>query len=205
MNASRQMIPFPVALIITLLMALAYTVIDVLQPLEPLQSLLAFLPGLVSLIFLWAAGFKRVDFRLRFSRISRPGAIALGATTVLLLPILGSSTAWTGWQWLPALIFAPASGIAQELYFRAALLPGLESVFDRRERAALVVHALIFIFFHFRTFLAIPSIPIALVVAVVLFLAGCGWGWQVQKDDTVFWAMLQHSLFLILMSMFAWT
>ena len=44
----------------------------------------------------------------------------------------------------------------------------------------------------------------AALIAMVLFAAGCGWGWQVQKDKTVVWAIGQHSLFLMLMSMFEW-
>jgi hypothetical protein len=63
----------------------------------------------------------------------------------------------------------------------------------------------IFVGFHFRTFQAIPTLPAALMVAIVLFLAGCGWGWQVQQDRTVVWAMLQHSLFHVLISLFEWT
>jgi hypothetical protein len=69
---------------------------------------------------------------------------------------------------------------------------------------ALFLHSALFVGFHFRTFQAIPSLPMVLVVTVVLFLAGCSWGWQVQRDHTVVWSMLQHSLFLVLMSMFDW-
>ena len=38
--------------------------------------------------------------------------------------------------------------------------------------------------------------PIWAVIAIMLvpFLSGLGWGWQVQRDKTVMWAMLQHSL-----------
>jgi membrane protease YdiL (CAAX protease family) len=141
---------------------------------------------------------------LRPARISRAGLAVLAGTTVLLLPILGSSTAWIGWHWLPALVYAPASGMAQELYFRSSLLPGLERAFNGRKLPALFVHSAIFIGFHFRTFKSIGSLGPSLVVALVLFLAGCGWGWQVQRDRTVIWSMLQHSFFLILMSMFGW-
>ena len=147
---------------------------------------------------------SREDCNLRLRRPSRSGIIVLAVVTVLLLPILAPSSGFTGWRWLPALVYAPASGIAQELYFRASLLPGLQRAFKGRQTPALLAHALIFIGFHFRTFQALPSIGIALVVAVVLFLAGCGWGWQVQRDRTVVWAVLQHSLFLILMSLFDW-
>lgn len=200
----KARLPFIAALVITLLMGLVITVLDVLQPAEPILSILAFLPGIISLLVLFASGLTRDELRLRFARLSRPGLLALGAVTVLLLPILGSSNGWTGWQWLPALVYAPASGIAQELYFRGSLLPALERALPGRKTAALLLHALVFIGYHLRTFRALPSLPMGLLVAAVLFTAGCGWGWQVQRNRTLFWAMLQHSLFLVLMSMFAW-
>jgi hypothetical protein len=50
--------------------------------------------------------------------------------------------------------------------------------------AALLVQAMLFVGFHMRTFASLPSLPVGLVVATVLFLAGCGWGWQVQRDRT---------------------
>ena len=201
---ARYRLPFWLAFIITLLMAVLYTVLDVLQLPESSQSLLAFIPGVISLLALAAAGMSREECYLRLRRPSRSGIIVLAVVTVLLLPILASSTGFTGWRWLPTLVYAPASGIAQELYFRASLLTGLQRIFKGRQTPALLIHALIFIGFHLRTFQSLPSIGIALVVAAVLFLAGCGWGWQVQRDRTVVWAMLQHSFFLILMSMFGW-
>jgi hypothetical protein len=203
-RASQNRALFAVSITITLLMAVLYIVLDVLQPADPLLSLLAFLPGVISIMALRVAGLSNDQLYLRLARISLPGLGILAATTLLLLPILGSSTAWIGWHWLPALVYAPASGIAQELYFRSSLLPGLEQAFNGRRTLALFVHSAIFIGFHFRTFQAIPSLPIVLVVAFVLFLAGCGWGWQVQRDRTAIWSMLQHSLFLMLMSMFGW-
>jgi hypothetical protein len=106
---------------------------------------------------------------------------------------------------LQTLVYAPASGIAQELYFRSALLPGLERALHGRKVVALFIHSAIFIGFHLRTFGTVGSLPMDLIIATVLFLAGCGWGWQVQRDHTVVWSMLQHGLFLMLMSMFAWT
>jgi len=175
-----------------------------LQPPEPRFSILAFIPGTVSLIALFAAGLTRADTNLRLARLSWPGAATLAVVTVLLLPILGSSTSWNGWRWLPALVYAPASGIAQELYFRSSLLPVMERAFPGRKTVALLVHSVIFVGFHYPTFLALPSIGLGLIVALVLFAAGCGWGWQVQRDRTVVWAMVQHSLFLVLMSMFGW-
>jgi hypothetical protein len=201
---SRFLLPFPVALAVTFGMALVYTGIDLLQLAEPVQSLVSFSPALASLAALRAAGFSREELHLRFKRISRLGAVSLAGVSLLLLPILGSSTAWTGWRLLPALVYAPASGIAQELYFRSALLSSLGRASGGRKNLALAAHAFVFTGFHLRTFLSLPSVAVALVVAAVLFTGGLGWGWQVGRDRTIVWAMLQHCAFLMLMSMFAW-
>ena len=203
-SAPRYLIPFVVALFITLIMGIAITVLDVLQPTEPILFILAFIPGIISIAALSASGLSRAELNLRFTCISLPGLLVLAAITVLLLPILGSSTGWTGWQWLPGLIYAPASGIAQEIYFRASLLPALERAVHGKRVIAILLHAVIFVGYHFRTFRSVLSLPIAILVAAVLFTAGCGWAWQVQRDRTVFWAIGQHSLFLILMSLFEW-
>jgi membrane protease YdiL (CAAX protease family) len=42
----------------------------------------------------------------------------------------------------------------------------------------------------------------AIALSVVPFLAGLGWGWQVQRDRTIVWAMGQHIIFLMIMSLF---
>jgi membrane protease YdiL (CAAX protease family) len=201
-NASRSFV-LP-ALLIILLMGAAYTWLDMVQPPEYVTTILAFIPGLVSLLALrtWQRGMGSSESYLQVRPLSLKGGLALVAATVLMLPILGSSTGFIGWQWLPALVYAPASGIAQELYFRASLLPAFEKWVGKKP-LALVLHGLVFIAFHLRTFLAIGPQPVALVVVLVLFAAGCAWGWQVQRDRTVVWAMLQHSLFLVVMSMFA--
>ncbi len=168
---------------------------------------MAFIPGLVSLIWHCVpinAASVRSETYLQYRPLSLKGGLALlAAATVLMLPILAASTGFIGWQWLPALVYAPASGIAQELYFRASLLPAFE-ILTRNKYIALVLHGLVFIVFHLRTFLAMGLQPVAIVTVLVLFAAGCAWGWQVQRDRTVVWAMLQHSLFLMFMSMFTY-
>ena len=205
LGKANPRIPFAYALIVTLAMGFAYTYLDTIQFQEPIQSFLSFLPAVISLSILSVAGISRLELKLRILEISKAGLVALAATTLLLLPILTSSSAYVGWQWLPALIYAPSSGLAQELYFRSALLTGLERAFSGRKTIALIAHSLIFIGFHYRTFQALPSVVIVLVVGAVLFLGGCGWGWQVQRDRTIIWAVIQHSLFLMLMSMFEWS
>jgi hypothetical protein len=193
-----------VCMTILLLLGAGYTWLDLLQPPEYITAILAFIPGLVSLLALraWQRISGSSETYLKYRPLSLKGGLALLVATVFMLPILGSSTGFTGWQWLPALVYAPASGIAQELYFRASLLPAFEKWAGNKD-FALVLHGLVFIVFHLRTFIAIGLQPIAILTAVVLFAAGCVWGWQVQRDRTVVWAMLQHSLFLAFMSMFA--
>jgi hypothetical protein len=53
---------------------------------------------------------------------------------------------------------------------------------------------------------AFTTAPIAGAVAVILvtFIGGMIWGWQVQRDRTVAWAMGQNVLYLITMSLFVW-
>ena len=203
-HQTQRHLPFAIALAITLIMSLVITWIDILQPAEPILSILAFIPGLISITALLLSGMSRANLYLRPGKISGRGFLVLIATTVLLLPILGSSTGFGGWKWLPALVFAPASGIAQEIYFRGSLLPALERSVKDNKGIALLLHAMVFVGYHFRTFRSVPSLPVALLVAVVLFLAGCGWAWQVQNDKTIMWATAQHSLFLMIMSMFEW-
>lgn len=203
-QVSHHPFPFATALAITLIMGVGITALDALQPADPVLSILAFIPGAISIAVLSASGLSRADMYLRSAKASLPGLAVLAAVTLLLLPILGSNTGWTRWHWLPALVYAPASGIAQELYFRASLLPALERVLHEKKAVAILLHSIIFIGYHFRTFQSVPSFPIGILIATVLFLAGCGWAWQVQRDRTIVWAMGQHSLFLILMSMFEW-
>lgn len=200
----RPSLPLPAAALLVLGMALFYTALDWSQPAEPWRSLLAFVPGILSTVALTAAGLTASERYLQVRPISRRGLLALALVFILLLPILGSSIGWVGWSWTAALIVAPASGIAQELYFRASLLPLLQRTFHDHQIAALLVHAAIFTGFHLRTFAALPALLIGLLVAAVLFSGGCAWGWQVQKDRTVVWAMAQHTLFLMLMSLFDW-
>lgn len=200
----HRFLPFAGAFAITLLMGVCITVLDVLQPREPALSILAFIPGVTSIVALFASGMSRTELYLLPAKASVLGLVVLAATTLLLLPILISSSGWTGWHWLPGLVYAPASGIAQEIYFRASLLPSLERILHGKKVFAILLQSVIFVGYHFRTFRSVPSFSIAILVASVLFAAGCGWAWQVQKDRTVFWAIAQHSLFLMLMSMFEW-
>lgn len=183
---------------------LAYAALEYLQPAEPSYALLSLAVGVASVLLLRTIGSSRGRSRLRLAPLSWGGAGMLAAATLLLLPILGSHTGFLGWRWLPALVYAPASGIGQELFFRGALLPVLERLMPSRPLTALLVHCVVFVAWHARTFTFLPSWEIAVTVAAVLFAAGFAWGRQVQRDGTIVWAAVQHSLFLVVMSAFAW-
>lgn len=182
----------------------AFTWIELTQPPEPRYAALSMLIAVLAVLVLRVGGWSAVDLRLSVRRLSRRGGLLLLAATTLMLPILGSTTGFVGWQWLPALVYAPASGMAQELFFRASVLPALERVMPGRRRAPLLIHSAVFVAWHLRTFTLLPSLPVGLVVATVLFLAGMAWGGQVRHDGTVVWSIAQHSVFLAIMSMFAW-
>jgi len=190
---------------LTFAMAVVYTTLDVMQPREPVLSLLALAPGVVACASLLAAGVSPSDLRLRLAWPSFTGAAVLAGVTMLMVPVLASSTGYTGWRWVPALVYAPASGIAQELFFRSALLAALEHLVPHRPGVALVSQSAVFVAFHLRTLLSVSSLPIAFLVAAVILLGGCGWGWQVQRDRTIVWAIALHGLMLVAMSMFGWS
>jgi membrane protease YdiL (CAAX protease family) len=194
----------PFALVIMSLLVAAYTYLEFVQPPEPWYSMLSLVVAFAAILLLRASGFSRRDQRLQFAPLSRAGALLLLAATALMLPILGSSTGFVGWRWLPALLYAPASGITQELFFRGSVLPVLERALPGRRAIALLCHTLVFVAWHLRTFTLLPSLPVALVVATVLSLAGIAWGRQAQRDETVVWGITQHSLFLVVMSVFDW-
>jgi membrane protease YdiL (CAAX protease family) len=187
-------------------MGAGYTLLDALQPSELIYTILSFIIGLLSftVIILARLHLDVTESYLIPRRLSLRGGIALVVVAVCLLPILLSTSGKVGWHWIPALVYAPASGIAQELYFRASLLPAMEGLLQKRSFAAIGLHSLVFVAFHLRTFLSIGPNPIVAVVAIVLFVAGFAWGYQVQRDRTIVWAVALHSTFLVVMSMFKW-
>jgi len=166
--------------------------------------LLELVPGALGVGVLVATGFSWQDCYLRLGPISRKGLLTLIAVCpVLLGPLLSSQ--WVGFRPLPMLVYGPASGFMQELFFRATLLPALMRVFRHRPWLAILVHAALFGLWHVpRVLMTAPvePVPATFAVAVVTFLAGLGWGWQVQHDETIVWTVAQHILFLMLMSLF---
>jgi membrane protease YdiL (CAAX protease family) len=165
---------------------------------EGWSALLGFLPGILGVGALSAAGPSRQDCYLEIEPLSWKGFGVLAAVFVFALAVVLPFGAWQGWNWKAALVYAPASGISQELFFRASLLPALESTLEKRKRLALILHSVLFGLWHIGPlFVGAPAWAVVAVMFVP-FLSGLGWGWQVQHDRTVVWAMLQHSLIWVI-------
>ena len=187
-----------VATVTVLFLWLTCTVLQTLAVLqrlsEPLYAVIGFLPGILGVGALLAAGFSRETCYLRMAPLSRQGLAMLAAVFVFALAAILPFGVWRGWDWIAAFVYAPASGIAQELFFRSALLPAILARFKKRATLALVLHAALFGLWHIGPlFLGTPA-PIVAAIMLVPFLSGLGWGWQVKRDRTVVWAMIQHSL-----------
>ena len=192
---------------IVILLWLAYAALQtlfVMQYLsEALAAILGFIPGILGVGALLAAGLSVRDCYLRVAPLSRTGLAVLAAVFFFALAAILPFGVWTGWNWIAAFGYAPASGISQELFFRAALLPAIVVTFKKRPILALVLHSLLFGLWHIGPLFV--GAPLWAVVAIMFvpFLSGIGWGWQVQRDKTVVWAMVQHSLIWIIGSPFS--
>jgi hypothetical protein len=196
---------FRAALAVVILMWAALTWLFAQYLPQPLAALEALLPGLIAVGALLSAGLTLDDCYLRAGAISRRGLAALVAVLPIgvIVSLSGTQTGWVGWRWLPVLVYAPLDAVSQELFFRAALLPALDTAYPGRPRLALVTHAVFFALYHVGMFKTAP-LGVALAAMLLTFLAGLGWGWQTRHDRTVVWAMGEHALFLMANALFAW-
>jgi membrane protease YdiL (CAAX protease family) len=169
---------------------------------EPWSAGLGFVPGIVGVVALGAAGLSRSDLFLRVAPLSRQGFAVLAGLFAVGLAVVVPFGVWEGWNWMQALVYAPASGVSQELFFRAALLPALLAMLKERPGLALVLHAALFGLWHMGPFFVGAPIWAAVAVVVVPTVTGIGWGWQVKRDRTVLWAMIQHSLIWVIAGQF---
>lgn len=184
---------------------LMYVVLFLLYLPEPWASILGFAPGLFSVGLLLWSGFSHEDCYLKRKMISGKGFVALILMFIPMVPVVYvglTEFKSISWDWIAVLIYAPASGIAQELYFRSSLLPVFEKMLGSKVYGLLVC-SLFFSLFHVGMFMVAPS-GTAVSALVVTFIVGMGWGWQVQHDGTVFWAMIHHSLLQMILRLFAW-
>jgi membrane protease YdiL (CAAX protease family) len=181
----------------------AYTIIYTAPLNDALAAFIELLPGVFGIVILLVSGFNYRDLYLQKAPISRRGALTLSVFTLILVPVVLTGD-WAGWHWLPFLVYAPVSGIAQELFFRAALLPLLIKIFKGKITYAIIAQAIFFTVWHIPLAFAQAPVAGAIAVVVVTFIGGIVWGWQVQHDKTVYWAMAQHIAYLMLMSLFSW-
>jgi membrane protease YdiL (CAAX protease family) len=205
-TSPRNPISRPVALGAVLASWVGYTVLQTLFVIgivpEPLSAALGFVPGIIGVAALSAAGLSRAQLFLQVAPLSREGLAILAGIFVVGLAVIVPFGTWEGWNWITALVYAPASGVSQELFFRAALLPALLAASREQPRLALILHALLFGLWHIGPFFVGAPIWAAVAVVVVPSLTGIGWGWQVKHDRTVLWAMIQHSLIWVIAGQF---
>lgn len=191
------------ALWVILFLWAAYTFIFTSHNDNNAIAFLEFIPGILAVAALLAAGLSLKDCYLRPAPLSWKGALWLGAS-LLILPVMWITGRWTGWHPLDALVYAPASGISQELFFRASLLPILLAVLPARPTLATLLHALVFAAWHLpKAFMTAP-VPGAISVGVVTFICGVLWAKQVRQDRTVYWLMAFHSGILVINTFFTW-
>jgi len=186
-----------------LLIWLAYTILYTLHPSDALAAFLEFVPGVLAVTTLVAAGLSLQECYLRTAPISRTGLMLLAAS-LLFMPFIWFTGRWTGWNRMAALVYAPASGISQELFFRAALLPVLLATFKTKPFLAILIHSLFFTLWHVPKAYMTAPLGGVIGVVVVTFVCGLLWGKQVQRDRTVVWLIGYHSILLIINSFFTW-
>ncbi len=191
------------ALVSILLVWLAYTILYTWHPGDAWAAILEFLPGLLGLIVLSAAGFSLEECYLRSAPITRTGLVLL-AISMLFTPLIWLTGRWVGWNALAALVYAPASGISQELFFRASLLPVFIAIFKSKPWLGITIHALLFALWHAPTTYLTAPLGGLIAVVMVTFICGLLWGKQVQHDRTVLWLMGYHSLILFVNSFLTW-
>ncbi|UCC16614.1 MAG: CPBP family intramembrane metalloprotease, partial [Dehalococcoidales bacterium] len=167
------------------------------------NTFLEFIPGIIGITVLLFNGYTPRELFLIKARLSLKGALLLCVFFVVLIPILVTGK-WIGFDPLDMFLVAILGGISQELYFRNTLLPYCFRILKRRRFLALVIHAILFSLWHLPLILIEAPLAGVIGVMIVTFIGGLVWGGQVQRDGTVYWAMGQHILYLMLMSMFTW-
>ena len=189
------------------LLWLGYATLQTLSTLgilgEGLYAAVSFVPGLLGVgILLWS-GCSCESCFLQVRRPSKAGLAVLAGVMLFALAAILPAGTWQGWDWTAALVYAPASGVSQELFFRSALLPAMLTLWKKRPILGVVAHSALFGLWHIGPlFLGAPLWAVAAVMAVP-FVSGLGWAWAVRHDKTVLWAMVQHSLIWVIGLQFA--
>jgi membrane protease YdiL (CAAX protease family) len=171
---------------------------------DPLASLLRLLPGLAGIAISFSSGLPAQYHYLRLGRISTAGLALYAALLIFGALTVLPTGRYIGWNPLEALIYAPIGALSQEIFFRVSLLPVLLWLQEGQRWPALMIHALLFGLWHIGAIFAGASVVEAIPVMLVPFLFSIAWGWQAMRDRTAVWAVLHHTLLLIMMSFYTW-
>jgi hypothetical protein len=189
-----------------LLLWLTYTVHFATYKSGLIYESLRFVPGVIGVGMLLASGCSIKECFLKVAPISRLSMVVYALMLLLMTPVVLTGLEMGGFSGIDLkliLLAAPIDAITQELYFRAALLPALLIALPRMPRLALGLQALLFAVYHIGM-LRVAPVGVAISAMMLTFLVGLGWGWQVQRDGTVIWAMAHHTLLQIILKLFVW-
>jgi membrane protease YdiL (CAAX protease family) len=170
-----------------------YTVLYTLVPDDTAGVFTHLLPGLLAVGALLLAGLSTEECFLRFAPPSGRSLALLALFSAAALAVVLPVGHWAGRPWPQLLVYAPVTALAQELYFRAALLPALLARLPR-VTTAIVLQAVLFMAWHLPK--AATSAPLwgAVAVAIVTLLGGLVWGRQVRRDRTIVYVLGFHAL-----------
>jgi membrane protease YdiL (CAAX protease family) len=171
---------------------------------KPFVDLIGILSGAIAILALLASGFSLTDCYLRLASISKTSIYIYCAILIFWLGIVLPTGGNPQWDWRSIFISAPATSIAQEIFFRSALLPILLATFKGNFRSALILHSILFGLWHMGVFATSAPIGAAIAVILVPTLISLAWGWQVHRDGTILWAILHHTILQIIMRLFTW-
>jgi hypothetical protein len=186
----RWTLPAPWAVRIVIALWVPYLLLNLFFPGPALTYALGLAIALLALSSLKLARIPAVGIYPHIP--SRESMVAL-AILALFIPFALLIGRGQPWDWLGNMVYAPASALGQEVYFRSALLTASGPYGSRR---AILLQATLFALWHARAFRVVPAWE-ALFVLLGTFVAGVVWGWQVRRDSTTFYAFIQHLVFLI--------
>ena len=165
------------------------------------RAFLELLPAVSGIGILIWAGFRRQDCYLRVASISKKAIVLFAAYSLVIISVVSFGHPFK-WNWAAIFVYAPLTGIAQELFFRSALLPVLTRILSTTPFVAVSLQAILFGLWHApKAFITVPS-WISIILPLVTFGGGLLWGWQVQRDKTVVWAMGFHVAYQMIMQAF---
>jgi hypothetical protein len=190
--------------IIVLILWGGYTTFQIIFLDQPFVDLIGLLAGILAISVLLYSGFSRNDCYLRFSPISKKGMVLYLVIFFLWIGIVVPTGGKLQLDWRSTLFYAPATSIAQEIFFRSALLPALLHSLKDKFGWALFTHSILFAIWHMGVFTTNAPPIAATVVILVPFLISFAWGWQVHRDKTIIWAILHHTSLQIVMRMYSW-